>query len=63
MYKNKKINKIRWSFGEINPTDTITKKTPNRVLNKFININLTFVQIKKWVKELRDTEKIRGNSV
>lgn len=57
-----KIGKLIWTFGATSPISIIIKKTPIGGLIKFININLTFVQIKNWVIKLRGTGSLFENS-
>lgn len=49
-------------FWATSPISIIIRKTPIGGLIKFININLTFVQIKNWVIKLRGTGSLFENS-
>lgn len=55
MYINREIKEIRYRFGEINPINAITKKTPHLISIKFVNTNLIFGQTTNWVKKLQNT--------
>ena len=39
LYERREITEIQWIDGKDNPTDAMTKSTPNKALKKFINFN------------------------
>ena len=50
LYKRREITKIQWINRKDNPTDAITKSTPNKALREFINSNQLSVQVEKQVQ-------------
>jgi hypothetical protein len=59
-YERREITEIRWIDGKDNPADAMTKSTPNKALEKFINTNQLGVQVEEWVqrKEVDSTKKV-----
>ena len=49
-YEKREIAEIRWINGEDNPADAMTKATPNKALELFINTNTLVVRIKGFVE-------------
>ena len=50
LYKRREITKIQQIDGKDNPTDAITKSTPNKAFREFINSNQLSVQVEKQVQ-------------
>ena len=51
LYKRRKIIEVRWIRGKGNPTDSITKTTPNKSLQTFLNTNQLSVEVEAWVEK------------
>jgi hypothetical protein len=49
-YKRQEIAEIRWINGKDNPANTMTKSTPNKALERFLDSNQLNVQIEGWVQ-------------
>jgi hypothetical protein len=49
-YKRREITEIRWIDGKDNPTDAMTKSTPNKALEEFIDSNQLNVRVEGWVQ-------------
>ena len=49
-YERREITEIRWINGHDNPADAMTKSTPNKALEKFINGNQLTVRVEGWVE-------------
>ena len=49
-YERREITEIRWINGHDNPADAMTKSTPNKALEKFINENQLTVRVEGWVE-------------
>jgi hypothetical protein len=49
-YERRELQEIRWINGDDNPADAMTKATPNKALEKFINSNRLTIRIEGWVK-------------
>ena len=50
MYERRELFEVWWINGHDNPANAITKLTPNKTLETFININKLRIYIKGWVK-------------
>jgi hypothetical protein len=44
-YKRREITEIRWIDGKDNPADAMTKSTPNKTLEKFIDFNQLSIRV------------------
>ena len=53
-YERRELTEIRWINGQDNPADAMTKGTPNKALEKFIDTNQLSVRIEGWVKRGED---------
>jgi len=49
-YERRELTEIRWINGQDNPADAMTKGTPNRALEKFIDTNQLTIRVEGWVK-------------
>ena len=49
-YERREITEIRWIDGKDNPADAMTKSTPNKALEKFIDSNQLKVRVEGWVQ-------------
>lgn len=49
-YKRRKLYEIRWINSQDNPADAMTKASPNKALETFIDTNQLCVRIEGWVK-------------
>jgi hypothetical protein len=49
-YERREIMEIRWIDGKDNPADAMTKSTPNKALEKFINSNQLNIRVEGWVQ-------------
>lgn len=49
-YERRELFEIRWINGLDNPADAMTKATPNKALETFINTNQIRVRVEGWVK-------------
>ena len=49
-YERREITEIRWIDGKDNPTDAMTKSTPNKALEEFIDSNQLNVRVEGWVQ-------------
>jgi hypothetical protein len=49
-YKRRELTEIRWINGQDNLANAMTKGTPNKALETFINTNQLIVRIEGWVK-------------
>jgi hypothetical protein len=49
-YERREITEIRWINGHDNPANAMTKSTPNKALEKFINGNQLTVRVEGWVE-------------
>jgi hypothetical protein len=49
-YERRELTEIQWINGQDNPADAMTKGTPNKALETFINTNQLIVRIEGWVK-------------
>ena len=56
-YERRELTEIRWINGQDNPADAMTKGTPNKALEKFIDTNELSVRIEGWVKRGEDKEE------
>jgi hypothetical protein len=56
-YERREVTEIRWINGQDNPADAMTKGTPNKALEKFIDTNQLTVRIEGWVKREREREE------
>jgi hypothetical protein len=56
-YERRELTEIRWINGQDNPADAMTKGTPNKALEKFIDTNELSVRIEGWVKREEDVGK------
>ena len=59
-YECREIIEIRWIDGKDNPSDAMTKSTPNKALEKFIDSNELIVRVEGWVqrKEVDGTDQV-----
>ena len=49
-YERREIAEIRWINGEDNPADALTKVTPNRALERFIDSNILSIRVEGSVQ-------------
>ena len=49
-YERREIAEIRWINGEDNPADALTKATPNRALERFIDSNMLSIRVEGSVQ-------------
>jgi hypothetical protein len=49
-YERRELQEIRWINGQDNPADAMTKSSPNRALEKFLDTNHLQVRVEGWVK-------------
>ena len=49
-YERRELFEVRWINGQDNPADAMTKASPNRALEGFIDTNKLRVRIEGWVK-------------
>jgi len=49
-YERREITEIRWIDGKDNPADAMTKSTPNKALEKFMDSNQLNVRVEGWVQ-------------
>ncbi len=49
-YERREITEIQWIDGKDNPADAITKSTPNKALEEFIDSNQLNVRVEGWVQ-------------
>jgi hypothetical protein len=49
-YERREITEIRWIDGKDNPADAMTKSTPNKALEEFIDSNQLNVRVEGWVQ-------------
>ncbi|KAK1911079.1 hypothetical protein P3342_011681 [Pyrenophora teres f. teres] len=49
-YERREIAEIRWINGEDNPANALTKATPNRALERVININMLSTRLEGCVQ-------------
>src|SRR5438552_3742575 len=49
-YERREITEIRWINRKDNPADAMTKSTPNKALEKFIDTNRLNVRVEGWVQ-------------
>jgi hypothetical protein len=49
-YEHREITEVRWINGKDNPADAMTKSTPNRALEMFIDSNQLSVRVEGWVQ-------------
>jgi hypothetical protein len=49
-YERREIAEIRWINGKDNPADAMTKSTPNKALERFLDSNQLNVRIEGWVQ-------------
>ena len=54
MYERRELFKIRWINGHDNPADAMTKLTPNKTLETFIDTNKLRIRIEGRVKRRDD---------
>jgi hypothetical protein len=60
-YERREITEIRWIDGKDNPADAMTKSTPNKALEKFIDSNQLSIRVEGWVqrKGVDSTEEVQ----
>ena len=46
-YKGREIDKLRWICGKDNPTDVMTKASPNSALERIISTNKATIGLKR----------------
>jgi hypothetical protein len=49
-YERREIAEVRWIDGKDNPADAMTKPTPNRTLEKFLDNNHLQIRVEGWVQ-------------
>jgi hypothetical protein len=49
-YERRELTEVRWINGQDNPADAMTKATPNRMLQEFLDNNEITVRLEGWVK-------------
>ena len=49
-YERRELQEIRWINGQDNPADAMTKSTPNKALEKFLDTNSLEIRVEGWVK-------------
>ena len=49
-YERRELFEIRWINGQDNPADSMTKLSPNKALETFIDTNKLQIRIEGWVK-------------
>lgn len=49
-YERRELFEIRWINGADNPADAMTKATPNKALESFVDTNELRVRVEGWVK-------------
>jgi hypothetical protein len=49
-YKRRELTEIRWISGADNPADVMTKSSPNKALQTFLDTNRLVVRVEGWVK-------------
>lgn len=49
-YERREITEIRWIHGDDNPADAMTKSTPNKALERFIDSNQLTVRVEGFVE-------------
>jgi hypothetical protein len=49
-YERRELTKIRWISGVDNLADAMTKSSPNKALQTFLDTNRLVVQVEGWVK-------------
>src|SRR5438552_2854002 len=49
-YERRELQEIRWINGQDNPADAMTKSTPNKALEKFLDTNQLTIRVEGWVK-------------
>jgi len=49
-YERRELAEIRWINGQDNPADAMTKATPNKMLERFLDLNEITVRLEGWVK-------------
>lgn len=50
MYERRELFDVRWINGHDNPADTMTKSTPNKALETFLDTNALRIRVEGWVK-------------
>jgi hypothetical protein len=53
-YERREITEVRWIDGKDNPADAMTKSTPNKALEKFIDSNQLSIRVEGWVHRKED---------
>ena len=49
-YERRELTEVRWINRQDNPADVMTKTTPNKILQEFLNNNEITVRLEDWVK-------------
>ena len=49
-YERREIAEVRQINGKDNPADAMTKLTPNKALERFLNDNQLTIRIEGWVQ-------------
>jgi hypothetical protein len=49
-YERRELTEVRWINGQDNPADAMTKATPNKMLQEFLDSNEITVRLEGWVK-------------
>jgi len=59
-YERRELIKIRWINGQDNLADAMTKGTPNKALERFIDTNQLDIRVKGWVKRADGVGAVGG---
>jgi len=49
-YERREIAEVRWINGKDNPADAMTKSTPNKALERFLDNNQLTIRVEGWVQ-------------
>ena len=49
-YEQRELQEVRWINGDDNPADAMTKISPNKALERFVDTNEITVRMEGWVK-------------
>ena len=50
MYERRELVNMRWISGNSNPADAMTKRSPNKAMQKLIDDNQLTINVEEWVK-------------
>jgi hypothetical protein len=56
-YKRREITEVRWIHGDDNPADAMTKATPNKSLQRFIDNNTLTIRVEGYVQRQGEQKK------